>query len=253
MVALQAPSMDAKGQTADEDRLGDAVELQRELGNDAERAFRADQETGEIVAGGGLACPAAGGDHAAVGKDRGEAEHGIAHGAVAHGVGAGGARRRHAAEARIGAGIDREEETEIAQVIVEGFAGDAGLHHAIEVSLMHGKDAVHAGEIEREAAVRRVEVTFERGAGAERDHRNAGARAKSHHLGDLGLGLGEQHGVGRLGLEPGERVGMLLPKRLAQREAVTEARGKSGEEGLLALRRGAGERLCHGYGHGRIL
>ena len=31
MVALQAPSIEANGQTADEDRLGDAVEPQREL------------------------------------------------------------------------------------------------------------------------------------------------------------------------------------------------------------------------------
>ncbi len=118
---------------------------------------------------------------------------------------------------------------------------------------MHGEDAVHAGEIERDASVRGVEVTFERGAGAERDYRHAGARAESHDLGDLGLGLGEQHGVGSLDLEPGERVGMLLPKRPAQREAVTEARGESGEEGLLTLRRGAGERLCNGHGHRRIL
>ena len=31
-----------------------------------------------------------------------------------------------------------------------------------------------------------------------------------HHLGDLGLGLSEQHRVGRLALEPSQRVGMLL-------------------------------------------
>ena len=80
---------------------------------------------------------------------------------------------------------------------------------------MHGEDAVHARQIERDAAERRVDVTFERGAGAERDDRHAGFGAELHDVGDLGFGLGEQHGVGRLALEPGERVGVLLAQRLA--------------------------------------
>ena len=41
------------------DRLRDAVQLQRQLGDDAERAFGADQQPGEVVAGGGLASRAA--------------------------------------------------------------------------------------------------------------------------------------------------------------------------------------------------
>ncbi len=72
-------------------------------------------------------------------------------------------------------------------------------------------------------------------------------------VGDLGFGLGEQDGVGRLALEPGERVGVLLAKRLAQREALAEARGKVGEERRLALRRGAFLSFGHDYGHGPIL
>ena len=48
------------------------------------------------------------------------------------------------------------------------------------------------------AAERRVDVTFERGAGAERDDRHAGLGAEPHHVGDLFRGLGEQHRVGRL-------------------------------------------------------
>ena len=45
-----------------------------------------------------------------------------------------------------------------------------------------------------------------------------GFGAELHDFGDLGLGLGEQNGVGRLALEPGERIGVLLAQRLAQRE-----------------------------------
>ena len=103
---------------------------------------------------------------------------------------------------------------------------------------MHGEDAVHARQIERDAAERRIDVTLERGAGAERDHRHAGLGAELHDVGDLGFALGEQDGVGRLALEPGERIGVLLAQRLAHGEAVAEARGKLGEQRALALRRG---------------
>ena len=46
-------------------------------------------------------------------------------------------------------------------------------------------------------------------------------------LGDLGFALGEQDGVGRLALEPGERIGVLLAQRLAERETLAEARGQA--------------------------
>ena len=51
MVALQAASTDGNGQTPDGDRFRDAGQLQRQLGDDAERAFRADHQPREIVAG----------------------------------------------------------------------------------------------------------------------------------------------------------------------------------------------------------
>ena len=65
----------------------------------------------QVVARGRLARAAAGADDAAVGRDHGQAQHVFAHRAVAHGVGARSARRRHAAERRVGARIDREEES----------------------------------------------------------------------------------------------------------------------------------------------
>ena len=65
--------------------------------------------------------------------------------------------------------------------------------------------------------------------------RHAGLGAERHELGDLGFALGEQDGVGRLALEPGERVGVLLAQRLAHGESVAEARGKLGEQRALAL------------------
>ena len=98
------------------DRLRDALQLQRDRGDDAERAFRADQQPRQIVAGRALLGALAGGDRRAVGHHGGQRQHVVAHRAVAHGIGARGARRRHAAEAGIGAGIDREEQAGVAQM-----------------------------------------------------------------------------------------------------------------------------------------
>ena len=94
--------------------FGDAVQAELDLGDDGQRAFGADDEAGEVVAGGGFADPAAGFDDAAVGQDDGHAEHVVADGAVADGVGAAGARGAHAADGADGAGVDGEEQALVA-------------------------------------------------------------------------------------------------------------------------------------------
>ena len=114
-------------------RLGDAVQPELDLGDDAERALGADHQVGEVVAGGGFAHPAAGLDQPAVRQRHLQAEHVLADGAVADGGGAAGARRAHAADGALAAGIDREEQALVAQVLVELLPGHAGLDAAVHV------------------------------------------------------------------------------------------------------------------------
>ena len=104
------------GEGADrgENGLGDTVQLQRELGDDAERALGADQEMGQIVTVCRFPGALPGIEQRAVGQHRVKAQDVVAHGAVTHGVGARGASRRHAAEARIGAWVDGEEKALVA-------------------------------------------------------------------------------------------------------------------------------------------
>ena len=129
---------------------------------------------GQVVAGGRLARALRRLHHRAVGHHGGEVRDVLAHGAVAHRVGAGGARRGHAADGGLlGARIDGKEQAQVAQVVVELLARDAGLHHAIEIALVDGEHPVHAREVDREAAERGVDVALERGAGAERDDGDA--------------------------------------------------------------------------------
>ncbi len=135
-------------------------------------------------------------------------------------------------------------------MIVQRFAGHAGLDHAVEVLLVYGEDAVHARQIERHAAQRRIDVAFERGAGAEGDDRHARLGAKLHRFDHLLRGLGEQHRVRRLRRDPGQRVGVLLAECRAGREAIAEPCCEAREQGALGLSRGPLDSVCHECAHG---
>ena len=127
--------------------------------------FGADDQPREVVTGRRFLGAPRRGHHLAVRHHHLERQHVVLHGAVAHRVGARAARRRHAAERGVGAGVDREEHALVAQMFVERLAGDARLDHAVEILGVHGEHPVHVAEIDRHAALRRVDVTLERGAG----------------------------------------------------------------------------------------
>ena len=152
MTARTASSTPGKLHTAEEIASGHAVELDRDLGDDAERALRAHEQAGQVVAGRRLARPPAGADHPAVGHDHGQAQHVLLHRAVADGVGAGRSRRGHAADGGVGTRVDREEQAGVAQVRVELLAGDPRLHGGVQVLGMHRQDLVHLRQVEGDAA-----------------------------------------------------------------------------------------------------
>ena len=235
MVALQAASIEGNGQMPPEIASGMPCSLSVSDGDDAERAFRADEQPRQVVAGGGFLRPPRGADDLAVGEHGVERQHVVLHGAVAHRIGARGARRRHAAERGVGAGIDREEQALVAQLLVELLAGDAGLDHAVEVLGMDGEHAVHVAKVDRDAAERRVDLALERGAGAERDHRHAMLGADAHELLHVLLPLRKHDGVGRLVGDPGHGVGVLLAHRLRGHQAVAERRGERRDRGSTAF------------------
>jgi hypothetical protein len=193
-----------RGERADarRDRLGDAVQAQRDLGDDPEGALRADEEPGEIVAGGRLARPPGGRDDVAVRHHRGEREHRVLHRPVAHGVGARRPRRRHPADRGVRPGIDGEEQAGIAQVRVQSPAGDAGLDRAVEVIGIDRADTIHRARVDRDAAERRVDVALEGGADAVGHDRHVALGAGAHDGLHLRGGVREDHEVRRLARRP---------------------------------------------------
>ena len=185
MVAITvstAPCIVSNEQTAADTASGTGCSLQRHLGDDAERAFGSDEQARQVVARGRLAGPRARLDDAAVGEDDGQAEDVLAHRAVANRGRAGGARRGHAAERGVGAGIDGEHEAGVAQGLGQLQAGDAGFHRGVEILGADAQHAVHLAQVDADAAADRVHVPFERGAGAERNDRQLKALADAHDL-----------------------------------------------------------------------
>ena len=79
-------------------RCGPREQFARRRGDDAERAFRADEQIAQVVAGVVLAQRLEAIEHAAVGQHDFEAEHEVAHHAVAQDRGAAGVGRQIAAE-----------------------------------------------------------------------------------------------------------------------------------------------------------
>ena len=211
------------------DRLGNARQFERQFGNDAERSLRADHQPCQIVSGRRFLCAPRGGHQLAVRHHYFQRQHVVLHGAVAHRVGARAARRRHAAERGVGAGIDGKEQALVAQLFVERLAGDAGLDHAVEIFRVHRQDPVHVAEIDRNAAERRVDVAFERGADAERDHRHATIGADAHDLLHIAGALRKHHRVGRLVGHPGQRIAVLFANGLRGDDAIAERRGQRGD------------------------
>ena len=112
----------------DDDVIRNRMQPQRQLGDHAERPFRADDEIRQVVAGRRLDRARARADDAAVGEHDLELEHVRAHAAVPHGRRAARIRRRHAAERRVRARVDREPEAVRAGRRVELRARHAGLH-----------------------------------------------------------------------------------------------------------------------------
>ena len=112
---------------------------------------------------------------------------------------------------------------------IEREPRDPGLYHGVEVALVHGKDAVHAPEVEAEAAVRGVDVTLERCPRPEGDHGEAMRGTDAHGLLHLRGALGKQDRVGRLRRDPRRRVGVLRPDGRGGDERVAKPPPQGGD------------------------
>ena len=156
------------------------MQAKRHFGDHAERAFRADEKAREIVARRGLAGAATGADQSPVRQHDFERQHGVAHRAVSHRHRPRAARRGHAADGGVGAGIDGKEQAGVAQRRVQRLSPDAGTDPHVHVGRSDSDDRVHPARVEAKAALDRRGVAFEGGSGAEGDHGDAQFVAGAH-------------------------------------------------------------------------
>ena len=149
--------------------LGQGVQAQRDFGEDAQRAFAAHQQAGQVIARRALFGAVAGADDLTAGRHHFQRQHVLAHGAVAHGVRAAGACGSHAAYGGISTGVNGEKQALILDGIVQGFAQNARLHRHGHVFGIHANDLVHARDIQAHTALHGQQMAFQRCARAIRD------------------------------------------------------------------------------------
>ena len=97
---------------------------------------------------------------------------------------------------------------------------------------MHREHPVHVADVDRYAAIGRIDVSFERGPGAERNDRHAMRGANPDDVLHLFGGLRKHHRVRRLVRDPGRGVAMLLAHRLRGDEAVAEPLRQRADRGF---------------------
>ena len=131
--------------------LGD--ELQQDLGDDAERAFRADEQVAQRIAGDVLHALVAGPEHLAVGQHDFQAHDVIAGDAVFEAAQAAGVLGHVAADGGDlhRAGVGRIEQARGAGGVGDGLRGGARLDQQGEIGAVQFEDLVHLDQAEHDA------------------------------------------------------------------------------------------------------
>ena len=208
------------------DLFGDAEQAELELGDHAQRALTADIEAGEVVAGRRFARASAGSDNVTARRHHGEPQRDLPHRAIAHRIGATRAGRGHTTKRRIGARIERKEQSLISDMGIERLARHTCLHAAIEVGRTDLQHRVHAAKVDADPALDRLQLPFERSACPEWDHRYASARTAAQYRGDFLRASGENNGVGRPDLMHGLAAAVRIARGLGGGETIAEVRPK---------------------------
>ena len=152
--------------------FGDGMQFQGRFGDDAERAFRADEKMHQVISAGSFGGTGAGADDFAVRQDDLQAQDIVFGRAIA-----GRARPRrvvgnHPADARIRPRVGREKETVRREFGVHVFVRNARLDVHLKIRIIHLQDFVHAQNVEDDAARNGNRIAFDARARAPRRNRN---------------------------------------------------------------------------------
>ena len=211
------------------------MQPQRQLRDYAQGSLRADEQAGEVVAGGRLRRGRARADRPAARQDRLEREDVRPHLAVAHRCRPRRVRGGHAAERGVRARVDWEEEPVLAGSALEHASGNARLDRRDQILGLQRQDAIHAREVEADAARVRDHVPFQAGARSEGDDGHAVLLGEPQHVRHILGRRGVDDDVGPTTGVDGHVLGVQIAIRCAQRDP-----GRSRERATESL----SHRLC---------
>src|SRR5215210_8425014 len=187
-----------------EDVLRDRVKAQDYLGEHAQSALRADEESGQVVSGRGLHRHPAGAHDGPVREHHLESKDLIPHRPVAHGVSPARVGGDHPAQRSVPAGIHREEEPVLFEAPVESPVRNARLNPGQEVAGPDLEDLVHQAEIYADTASSRDRLPLQAAPLPEGDYGDAARAGETQEVYDLIPVFREDDGVGGMCVVVGE-------------------------------------------------
>ena len=174
------------------------IQLHRRGGDDAQRAFAADEQIAQVVTRVVLAQPGEAFPDLALRRDHFEAQAQLARVAVAHHGRAAGIGAQVAADGAtaLGRQTERKQKTGLLRRRLQVLQDRAGLHRHAQVGAVDGAHRVHAAQAEHDLLAAAVGHRAHRQArvAALRHDGRAVRRAGAHHGGHLGRVGGAHHG-----------------------------------------------------------
>ena len=237
--ALDAGGGDARvAERGGEHRAGGrrGKEPQRDLGDEAEQALRADEDADEVEAAFIFHRAAAGADQRAVGERDLQAEHVVAGDAVLQAARAAGIGGDVAAErAFLEAGrVGRIKKSELERQGLEFTGDDARLHHGHTVRGRNFQHAIHAREGDDDAAPARHAAADVAATRSARGDGNLARVREFQQRRDLLRAAGKSNGLR-------ERPGEPRIARVGLQEAASDAMTPRGKSAVRARIQGAGD------------
>ena len=195
--------------------LRNTIQSQLNFRNDAQRAFGADKQPGEVIARARFARAATGADQLAIGGHYGKTQDVLTHRAVTDRIGARCARRSHAADRGVRAGIDRKEQPGAFELDIELFTRDPSLNTAVEVTRVDFQYTIHLRQVDANSTVKRGNVSFERCANAKCDHRHTRGAAQANDRHNFLVRMRKDHDVRHAGVGQAFAVAVLFAHRMS--------------------------------------
>ena len=202
------------------------MQPQRHFGHHAQRSFSAHKQPRQIVARARFARPRPSVNHAPIRQHHRQPQHIFAHRPIAHRRGPRGPRRRHPANRRVRARIDKKCQSRIFKRLDQRQPANPRLHRRVQVLHAHPQHAIHLPHVDADAALERMHMPLQRSPRAKRHDRQPVPRAHLHNPAHLFRALRKTNQVRQRRRMRALAVAVMLPRHHCRRHPLAQQRAQ---------------------------